>query len=168
MDNDSGASVWAMASSGQFNYAQAGYIQQNWESQPHHWMQYRECAGCSFVDVRTPFVPALASYTYKVVYDSSIQRLRMYWDTHLIDTTTFNPFQSWTGLVRGEYSGETYDLGDNMPGNPTDHTNLTSIQVQNVVSGWAAPSGLTPNTPPGDYFVSVLSNSSLDIWDSGV
>lgn len=167
-DGNNGVSAWAMShATGNHGYAQAGYYRLNNQGGQHFFSQDIRCLpGCGApTTVELPNGPSVP-HTYKVVYDSNVQALRMYWNANLIHTTGYDPFQTWSGLVRGEYFGETNDAGDDMIGTAAGVAKFRNIQVQNALTGWGAPTNLTNgNTHPHGQ-VWQWSNQSIDVWDS--
>lgn len=164
-DGNRGATAWAMSwATGNGGYAQAGYYRLNNQGAEHFFSQDNECwPGCGPpTTVELPNGPSQA-HTYKVVYDANIARLRMYYGTSLISTTSYDPFVTWSGLVQGQYFGETIDGGDDMIGTVGNVTKFRNIQVQNAVTGWSPPASLTRgnNHPHGQVWQ--WSNDSIDV-----
>lgn len=165
----SGVSVWAMIYGGfgdTDGYAQAGYLRSPGGYQ-HFFSQYNRCypacgGGGTVISPSSPTQP----HNYKVLYDSNVHRIRMYWNANLLDTTSWDPYAVWSGANQAQYFGETHDRGDDVPGTSANVLQFTNASVQDAFTGTnVAPAALNHNVTPGTrYYSWVWSNMALDIW----
>ena len=109
-----GTAVWAgVFGWGSDGWAQAGYLQVDNQTAPHFFSQYSACGACTPTSVVKPNGPSV-SHNYKVVYKSTVPRsASMYYDSNLLDTTTFDPKATFASPFQAQYVAETLEASRN-------------------------------------------------------
>lgn len=185
--------AWALiADSSRNRYAQSGYVWRNGlDSQLHpfsQWTSVSHCGGgqCSVWDLGDSLASG-SSHHYKTVYNTSCPPTgtpcyEMYFDSHRLDYTTYDPYSSstpavdrWSTPTSPQYSGEVTTFHDFVPGQSTNvHFGNT---VAEVAFTWATqayqPTNNAVNDGLGDsaHFGSTWSGPCgsgqfcHDIWD---
>lgn len=163
--SDSGynsVAVWAMIAGGgnAYQYAQSGYINQNFESSTGDpdpcladlFSEYNDGAPSDFVDKFGYFdegdncLGMGSSFNYWEQYDSSCSCEHLNINSTQFDSTPFDPLTTWTGTFTTEFFGEAGDPHDSMAGTQSDPVVFEDLEQQNYTglnfSGLGCP--LTP------------------------
>lgn len=167
------------ANPAKFNgYAQSGYMEiQGTYSSMQYFAEYKKDNTTPFVRVIGPTGTGLGStpttgsnHEYSAGYDGSFNDIRIYVDNSEILDSNFNPYGYWPGPWGPQWTGETHDTGDNVPGTSTAHASFTYMGVQTQCWGCAfsTPSGLSlfnnnANCYAGAY--GSTDESAFDIWE---
>lgn len=163
----SDVSAWSMVTGdGSLEWAQIGYGKHRYDS-----------ATTYFAEVSTANYPedywrqggneASGTSNFRVVYNETTDRMRMYRNDILFYETTWNPFTKWGTSWGHQWMGETHVNGDDMPGTSSNRTTFDPLLVYPCRSGcsWSVPSGLSldngNSTRYGFYWVDA---DTFQIW----
>lgn len=109
------------------------------------------------------------NHVYREEYDTSVHRIKMYYDSVVLDTTSFDPELAWQSPWGYEWNGEVNDSGNDVPGTSAVKELISSIMIKPCYTcNWTAPTGLTASVTTGArYSYQWLTPSqSIYIWTS--
>jgi hypothetical protein len=179
-DGTSGSLDWTMVDgAGQDQYAQAGYMTAPGWSTPKMFTEYN---GGTYHDGSA--IPSSAHWSRKfwvtspatAIHGNAKFATSMYSggmnlliNDQLVDRTLFNPDTTWTAPFESQFSGETWDPGDDMPGTKSTPAHFTQWQIWTDQGYLGPPQVLTPKTAPYYSYAftpagTSTSYSGVDIW----
>lgn len=117
-----------------------------------------------------------SSLTLNVQYDMRVYRhccapnggqFRMASGANVYEQTPFRPEDKWLAPFEGQFLGEVWDTGDDMPGRPDDHAEFRGVQI-GTDKYYDTYRGFTPEErrivqDGTDHYASLIS-TGLDIW----
>jgi len=177
--NTDDISAWSMVrgQSGS-EYAQTGYIRkETWtDGFEHFFMAYRDTHmteqfqsfGISYVG---------ENHKYEQYFNQPRGDIQLWEDSNLLAVTPFNPYGDWTGPWNSEWSGETKDGGDAMPGTlpyPNNTVNFTYVSYEPSIGGsWQQEFSYNLlNSEPQYYYYASENNypseAAFSIWTQGM
>jgi hypothetical protein len=106
--------------------------------------------------------------TFEVVFLLTLGDLAMEAGGTILSQTNFNPYQQWTEPFLLQFNAESAYVGDNIPGTPSAHTAMTSMQLQRGDGTWTGSTNITgavSSCPwPFRYDTTFISSRSFDFW----
>jgi hypothetical protein len=173
-DGTTGSSDWVMVgdTSSTLMYAQAGYIQLPGRSLPTIFTEYDDGTrtdGATSTDAhwkRTLFVPdpalhSTAKFAVGLSYDG--KAMNMLVNDQLVTTTPFDPHATWGPQWMGEFLGEGWDAGDDVPGTSAARARFTQMNLWDTVGGYGRPIVERAQTT-GTWYYNSTTAAGIDIW----
>lgn len=176
--------AWSMVTpDSPYHWAQSGYVRIGSEHPwaPEHmgtvyFAQWtKSCnpsCGAGDAGVVTAWGGAPASWnTYSSYLRASDDRVHMTVGGNDLGVMGYDVTGIWPASWRVEVSGETHNLGSDMPGDAADHTNFSSILKYNSTGGTSEVQTLTPGNPAGSRYHVDLDDTpsggnTMEIWTS--
>jgi hypothetical protein len=162
------SAAWTMVADNYFSggggYAQSGYASQTGNVTARYFSQYRKFSS----NTPTTVWGGNASGTNLFItnYHFDTGHLYMYVNNTVLDHTAFDPAAGvWVGPWDGQYFGETWNPGDDMPGIAGTHVTFSTLRYDKCRScGWVSiPTGHGAVTGSSRYHFSG-STAQFDIW----
>ena len=161
------SAAWTMVAddyyTGNGGYAQSGYASIQGHITARPFSQWRQAQG--YTPTTVWCVCTVSTTTlYATNYHFNTGHLYMYVNNSVYDSTNFDPAVSWSAPWDSQYFGETWYLGDDMPGILTGHVTFGEVRyVSSRVSGWVTvPSGYFSSDSP--RYGQTLNLNQFDIW----
>jgi hypothetical protein len=165
----SAASAWVMLAGGSHGqYAQVGYLKLGgFDSIPQYFTEYNDGSSTppgynrSYYGAITPG----QIHSYFVSYQPSTGHIALGIDGVTRSITPWGADTSWSPGWKAEVFGETWNLGDDVPGTASAPTNFGNILTKNCRScGAATPTWSQKVSQSSAYKQSWINNGNFTIW----